>query len=103
MTYFLYAVISILIGIGFIIGISTRASRDMYSDVTNQLSCIGKIDTKNNECGLWEDNVCFKGKLTDKKCVQKSDSITTILVLLTFLSFVSFVIFVILGFVFIKR
>ncbi len=73
----------------------TLAFRHVYTKAKNQDAC-DKAPQKSDQCSIWKDGSCFKGKKKDGGCVLAKDFVPLILFIIAFALFVTGIVFIFL-------
>ena len=102
--YFLLSLISFVLLVGTIIAIVFVLRTNMYNDAKTQDQCKQQTadcqSKSQNCCGVWKDNACFKGTISNGMCIHKGSTVMRILVGVAALFVLLAIVFLILGFVY---
>jgi disulfide bond formation protein DsbB len=95
-----YFIVLLLVTIGLGVGIGFRYNHDVYEDVTTEQSCSNSGDKKKT-CGIWEDNICLKGKCSSPgnctTCDKPADVLFVVMCVFVLISFIMLLVFLVRG------
>ena len=103
MNYFILSTIFLFVTITLSVIMGVLANKDVYTDVTDSLSCTQKLDKDAKTCGKWKDDICLKGtcdtcQYVGGDCTQKNDYLLVSLSMVTVVTFIVFIVLAVLGF-----